>query len=476
MGGVSTTRNIQVIRTVKGADGLTPMPNLLRNADLNPKSVSNDAEHNEGFAWRAESNEGGIIRHEPNVTAPHAGAKVVSCESFKRSTYWRDKVQCYASIIQNLELTAGITYTFSVYVKGADAGWLIAYPIDGTHFKISGANPIDEGKNTAEGWKRYAVTFTPRSSGNTNVYLRSWSRNQYEEGGKVYFACPKLEESYRPTPWTRAQEDFRGAAMRPLGDWDALPDGFKFQSGGVGEEFIDVVSVKSEGALLWWSCKRSHAKTKDTRPNVNAPFWELGQNLKFVATDLFLAKKAFIENLGVRNVETINAAKQVVFSAEENGNVFIGGNARIGGMCCNVPVVITPSNYRNYLEEENGGRLFFSPFNIGPTIVFYGDFNRKQIYISDGLPATEDSKFMRFGTEGYEAESARRMSYLGTLVHVLNETTNSSIYVEHQPDVEITFHNYVELKYRFRLATKEFTGREWKFHPIWDATVKKEKE
>ena len=278
-----------------GADGLTPMPNLLKNADLNPKSVSNDTARNEGFAWKASNAEGGVIRHEPNVMPPHAGAKVVSCESFKRSTYWRDNVECYAGIVQNVHIISGVTYTFSVYVKGADAGWLIAYPIDGTHFKISGANPIDEGKNTAEGWKRYAVTFTPRSSGDTWIMLRSWSRNQYEAGGKVYFACPKLEESYRPTPWTRAQEDFRGAAMRPLGDWDALPDGFKFQSGGVGEDFIDLVSVKSEGALLWWSCKRSHAKTKDTRPNVNAPFWELGQNLKFVATDLLLAKEAVIE-------------------------------------------------------------------------------------------------------------------------------------------------------------------------------------
>lgn len=278
-----------------GADGLTPMPNLLRNADLNPKSVSNDAKKNEGFAWRAETANGGIVRHEPNVMPPHAGAKVVSCESFQKSTRYND-VNCIASLYQELDLTEGVTYTFSAYVKGADAGWLIAYPIDGTHFKISGANPIDEGKNTAEGWKRYAVTFTARSTGVTNLYLRSWCNGRNDgNGGKVYFACPKLEESYRPTPWTRAQEDFRGAAMRPLGDWGALPDGFKFQSGGVGEEFIDLVSVKSEGALLWWSCKRSHAKTKDTRPNVNAPFWELGQNLKFVATDLLLAKTAVIE-------------------------------------------------------------------------------------------------------------------------------------------------------------------------------------
>lgn len=291
----SKTKGEQGIPGKNGADGLTPMPNLLKSADFDPKNVSNDSARNGGFAWRAETANGGIVRHEPNVAAPHAGAKVVSCESFQKSTRYND-VNCIASLYQVLDLTAGVTYTFSAYVKGAGAGWMIAWPIDSTHFKISGANPIDEGKNTAEGWKRYAVTFTARSTGVTNIYLRSWCNGRNDgNGGKVYFSCPKLEESFRPTPWTRAQEDFRGAAMRPLGDWDALPDGFQFQSGGVGEEFIDMVSVKSEGALLWWSCKRSHTKTKDTRPNVNAPFWELGQNLKFVATDLLLAKEAVIE-------------------------------------------------------------------------------------------------------------------------------------------------------------------------------------
>ena len=312
----SKTKGEQGIPGTGGADGLTPMPNLLKNADLNPKSVSNDSARNEGFAWRAETVNGGIVRHEPNVAAPHAGAKVVSCESFQKSTRYND-VNCIASLYQVLDLTAGVTYTFSVYVKGAGAGWMIAWPIDGTHFKISGANPVDEGQNTAEGWKRYAVTFTARSTGVTNIYLRSWCNGRNGgNGGKVYYACPKLEESYRPTPWTRAQEDFRGAAMRPLGDWDALPDGFQFQSGGVGEEFIDMVSVKSEGALLWWSCKRSHTKMKDARPNVDAPFWELGQNLKFVATDLLLAKEAVIEG----NI----LASSMSYKAEEGEGIIKG--------------------------------------------------------------------------------------------------------------------------------------------------------
>ena len=407
-----------------GADGLTPMPNLLKSADFNPKNVSNDSARNGGFAWRAETVNGGIVRHEPNVAAPHAGAKVVSCESFQKSTD-ENNVNCIASIHQESEVVDGRSYTFSVYVKGADAGYMIAYPIDGTHFKISGANPIDEGKNTAEGWKRYAVTFKARSSGKTTLILRSWCNGRNGgNGGKVFFSCPKLEESYRPTPWTRAQEDFRGAAVRPLGDWDALPDGFRFQSGGVGEEFIDLVSVKSEGALLWWSCKRSHAKTKDTRPNVNAPFWELGQNLKFVATDLLLAKKAFIENLGVRNVETRNAANQVVFSAEENGDVFIGGKATIGGFRKNIPVIITPENYGQYLEKEKGDDLFFSPFTIGVSILFFGKFPRnKRIFISNTNPDVVGKDTFRVGTEAEKLYFSALAQYLGTQVYIGNYTS-----------------------------------------------------
>lgn len=407
-----------------GADGLTPTPNLLRDADLNPKSVSNDSARNEGFAWRAETVNGGIVRHEPNVMPPHAGAKVVSCESFQKSTWYND-VNCIASIHQEAEVVDGRSYTFSVYVKGADAGYMIAYPIDGTHFKISGANPIDEGQNTAEGWKRYAVTFKARSSGKTTLILRSWCNGRNGgNGGKVYFACPKLEESYRPTPWTRAQEDFRGAAMRPLGDWDALPDGFRFQSGGVGEEFIDTVSVKSEGALLWWSCKRSHAKTKDTRPNVNAPFWELGQNLKFVATDLLLAKKAFIENLGVRNVETRNAQGEVTFRTEENGDVFIGGKATIGGFRKSVPVVITPENYTQFLEEARGSRLYFSPFTIGTSFLFAGAFPAgTQIYISNTNPDTKGIDSFTVGSPEEQRYFAALMQYLGTQVFVGNYTS-----------------------------------------------------
>lgn len=412
-----------------GADGLTPMPNLLRNADLNPKVVSTDAKKNEGFAWRAETANGGIVRHEPNVMPPHAGAKVVSCESFQKSTRYND-VNCIASLYQVLDLTAGVTYTFSVYVKGAGAGWMIAWPIDDTHFKISGASPIDEGKNTAEGWKRYAVTFTARSTGVTNIYLRSWCNGRNGgNGGKVYFACPKLEESYRPSPWTRAQEDFRtdytelrfavnGSRTTPpeIKAKERTPKGWKAEQPAVGDlQYLWMTSARISGAtdalLADWSkptrisaadgakgespvlafrgaydssktyygtshrvdavkigneyyvARTDAGEFRNVAPPDASKWNNFGANFESVATNLLLAEKAFIENLGVRNVETRNAQGEVTFKAEENGEVIAKGgrfeNIHIAGESRFSKLKAT-----NELTGFEAGEISFSPSGL----------------------------------------------------------------------------------------------------------------
>ena len=524
-----------------GADGLSPMPNLLRNADLNPNSVSTDPKKNEGFAWRADIAEGGIIRHEPNVMPPHAGAKVVSCESFKRSTYWRDNVQCYAGIVQNMHIISGVTYTFSVYVKGAGAGWMIAHPIDNTHFRISGANPIDEGKNTAEGWKRYAVTFTPRISGDTWIMLRSWSRDQYEAGGKVYFACPKLEESYQPTPWTRAQEDFRtdytelrfavngsrttppeikakertpkgwtaeqpavrdlqylwmtsarisGATDALLADW-SKPTRISAADGAKGDSpvltyrgpydssktyygtshRVDAVKIGNE----YYVARTDAGEFRNVAPPDASKWNDFGANFESVATYLLLAEKAFIENLGVRNVETLNAQGKVTFRAEDNGDVFIGGNARIGGLRFNIPVIITPGNYTNYRPKEQDGRLYFSPFNIGTAFIFAGDFNGKPIYISDEVPTERNGRVFQIDTSAFNTEVARKMAYLGNVFYAYNNTTSSDIFVSSYPELfKATRRDYIELKYRLRIekSFQDPEARQAFYLPTWDVQIK----
>ena len=192
-----------------GADGMTPMPNLLKGSDFATNKVSVSESENNGAIWKSQIELEAIIAHEPAIVAPHTGAKVISCTSFKRSTTTEDK-QCYGSIFQEIELTKGVTYTLSVYAKGDNAGWMISWPIDGTHQKLEEPQKLTLNNNTAQGWKRYAITFTPNKSGKTTIYLRSWSRSKHEEGGTVYFACPKLEESAHATPWMLAQADFKG--------------------------------------------------------------------------------------------------------------------------------------------------------------------------------------------------------------------------------------------------------------------------
>lgn len=178
----------QLVDGQNGKDGLTPQPNLLRDAHL-PQHLG---------AWYKNANNGGAILYEANMAAPVTGAQVWSTEAQAR-------VDCIAELCQNLSVIAGKTYTFSVYAKGAGNGWLIAWPI-GPHYELYRATPLEE----TNGWRRYAVTFVADKSGSTNVYLRAWYQASQRMSGKVYFAAPKLEEGRVATPWLRAQADFKG--------------------------------------------------------------------------------------------------------------------------------------------------------------------------------------------------------------------------------------------------------------------------
>lgn len=178
----------QLVDGQNGKDGLTPQPNLLRDAHL-PQHLG---------AWYKNANNGGAILYEANMAAPVTGAQVWSTEAQAREA-------CIAELYQNLSVIAGKTYTFSVYAKGAGNGWLIAHPI-GTHYELYRGTPLEE----TNGWRRYAVTFVADKSGSTNFYLRAWYQASQRLSGKVYFSAPKLEEGRVATPWLRAQADFKG--------------------------------------------------------------------------------------------------------------------------------------------------------------------------------------------------------------------------------------------------------------------------
>lgn len=168
-----------------GKDGLTPLPNLLRNADL-PSELG---------AWGVNRTDNACsAQHDPSVTPPIADAQVWDLSP-------SNQANSFAELHQDVDLIAGRTYTFSVYTKGATAGWLIVYP-QGTHFHLKS----DTAETLGE-WKRFSSTFSATASGRSKFYLRAWNKNG--NSGKVLFSCPKAEEGTQATPWTRAAEDFR---------------------------------------------------------------------------------------------------------------------------------------------------------------------------------------------------------------------------------------------------------------------------
>lgn len=454
-----------------GKDGLTPMPNLLIDAHLPSNTSAWGKNNNDNIAQQLFY--GGDARHEPSITPPITGAEVWCCYAAPAPTAQENTWQSYGEIYQQVDVIKGKTYTLSVYAKGAESGWLIGWP-QGDHFALVAAKPI-AGEDVPQGWQRFAVTFTATKTEKTNIYLRSWYHPNYKRSGRVYFSAPKLEESFAPTPWTRAQADFRGPAVRNLGEWEALPSTHIFESGKQGESFIDLVSTTEGEGVYYWQCKQRHQKSE--RPSKASALWELGTTLNFVATKILLAEDALVERLTVRRVESRNAAQEVVFSATDSGDVYIGGKATIAGFTCNVPVTINPDNYTKYLERRDGDKLYFSPFDIGTSIIFHGDFRRAvgynvEIYISNRGPKLPVHGTVLVTSNDFPKVLGAQMAYLGTSVFVTNAMRNrygpeDNIHIESRRDDVIGYSTTTRLDYQLPMTSAK---QPQNFGSIWQPT------
>ena len=112
------------------------------------------------------------------------------------------------------------------------------------------------------------------------------------------------------------QKGDRGPALRGPMEWDGQPEGFPFQSGAEGEDFIDIVLYNN----AYYQCITSHTKTTGNHPESNYGYWSTASQLGFVATKILLATYALVKNLGVEAIEMKDAAGNILFQAKD-GNV-----------------------------------------------------------------------------------------------------------------------------------------------------------
>lgn len=287
----SSERNAVRLVTRLGKDGAEAeptRPNLLDGTDF----------HQDG-AWESGLNG----THAKTEKAKDVQPAVTGC-GVLRTLVERGAVdEEYAQFSQRIpvDLVAGLDYTFSVYVRGDNTGWMIVFPNSGEHFRLSAAKP--------GAWQRVSVSFkarTPRPGEENRAYLRCWLKNaDNAQRHEVLFCAPKLEEGITATPWCLSENDKVGATVQNRGFWDAFAEGTVFRGRNVtGGGYEDVVTVLTPaGTRETYRCTRTHAKAgNETRPGANSPYWKKGDSFEMVSTGMFLAGTAQIENLSTGNI------------------------------------------------------------------------------------------------------------------------------------------------------------------------------
>lgn len=149
-------------------------------------------------------------------------------------------------------------------------------------------------------WKRFYMVFKTKSTIPTDVNKVLFRIPQ--NGNSIFLSQMKLERGVFPTAWTGSNNDTKGySGAKPyfLKYSDIKGKEIKVYQGVNDEEWYTIVydDLNHTG---WYTPKKTHTTTTDEKLT-DAAKW-LMSSMNFVATSVFFAQMAYIENLGVRNV------------------------------------------------------------------------------------------------------------------------------------------------------------------------------
>lgn len=148
-------------------------------------------------------------------------------------------------------------------------------------------------------WEKHVITFKTPATLVDNTYAK-WDMFDTAYTQDVYICMPKLERGMVATTYTDSSASNKVVVRNS--HWKA---GEKYYAGNPGERFLDVVECGGS----WSRCKKTHisydgstidgVETVDNRPGSTAGrlLWMSGGNYKFLATEVFFAREAAIENL-----------------------------------------------------------------------------------------------------------------------------------------------------------------------------------
>ena len=178
-----------------------------------------------------------------------------------------------------------------------------------------GYNPV----TLTTSWKRFYMVFKTKSTIPEDVN-RVLFRIP-EDGNSIYLSQIKLERGVFPTAWTGSNNDTKGySGAKPYFRKFSEIKGKEIKVyQGVGDEEWYTIVYDDEGNTGWYTPKYTHTTTTDEKLT-DAKWWKSSMN--FVATSVFFAQMAYIENLGVRNV-LLSDGKTIeggMCYSDDNGN------------------------------------------------------------------------------------------------------------------------------------------------------------
>ena len=309
---------------------------------------------------------------------PETGEYHISFYAYPNVNNTDATVTIERALVQNISMhTAVYVYpgVIDLSVKGFIDGAENTLPSDGATYY---------GKT--DGFKFHTFTFKTKSTLPSEGYVlfRLWPNtvigreSDGATGGIAYtdICMIKLEEGMMATGYVANEKSLmgdRGPMLRGPQAWSDCAVGYKFQAGGNGDEFKDVVLYNGN----YYSCIKNHAKTANNYPtstaDTNNGYWKLGDKIELVATKILLATYALVKNLGVEAIDMKDANGNVIFQAKD-GNVIckkgIFENVNIAGYLYKKKTKISQSNLSEYTTTDIFNTLQLDLLKSGTWVEF----------------------------------------------------------------------------------------------------------
>lgn len=210
------------------------------------------------------------------------------------------------------KLEASTWYTLSFWAKG-DGVQTYVYPDVIDQYSVSYKDGVmlpagSLGSDASVSWSlngtwtRHTLTFKTRSSisgENKRLLFRLLPKSSSSYSNSVYLCMPKLEVGMQATSYISNEESTHFGQLRNR-RWAINT---QYQAGKVDEQFDDTVLFGESG---FFHCIKSHISTLDNAPNGTngSIYWEATSKVALLATDIFFAEKALINNLIATLIQT----------------------------------------------------------------------------------------------------------------------------------------------------------------------------